>query len=704
MKKLLIGFGIVLIALVVAVVAVLLSTDFNQYRGLIAEQAKAATGRDLVIAGNLDLNISLSPSLSVEGVSFANAAWGTRPEMVKLDRVEAEVQLLPLIKGEIRVNRVLVTGLDVLLETDKSGRPNWLFGAPGQAKPDAAATKEGAPPIPQVRELRIEKVKLTYRDGPKGSKTEVVIDSLDLAADGLDAPLRIQAAGSFNGLAYGAQGELGALGRLGAGTPYPVRLKARLAGAVLGVRGEIAKPLAGKGLGLGIDLKTANLAATLKQAAALAPGLKDAGPVPSVPLSFKARLTDPKSGYALDGLALSLGGNDLAGRLEIGLGGQRPRLKADLTSRLLDLDSLLAGGEKKPAPAPASRPAAGRKKDDGRVFPADPLPLDGLRAIDAAIKFQGKLLRVNKMAISDLGLDLRLADGRLGVKPFKAVFGGGLIGGWLDLDGRGKSARLEASLKIDHLDYGALLKQLSITDIATGKLDLATEIRGSGASLRALMAGLNGRLRLTSENGRINSTLLNIISADIFAAASPFSQSKGDKDLRCAVIHFDIKSGQAGARALLIETGGISLLGKGGLDLAAERIDLKFDPRSKKANLIKAVIPFSVGGTFAAPSVVPDAGAVAKKVAKAAAGIATGGLTSVLGGIGEATGVTDDGIDETDYCALALAGKPMVRAQKKKPRQSAAPPPPPAGEKKSDTGVKGTVEGLGKTLKGLFGN
>ncbi len=33
MKKLLIGFGIVLIALVVAVVAVLLSTDFNQYRG-----------------------------------------------------------------------------------------------------------------------------------------------------------------------------------------------------------------------------------------------------------------------------------------------------------------------------------------------------------------------------------------------------------------------------------------------------------------------------------------------------------------------------------------------------------------------------------------------------------------------------------------------------------------------------------------------
>jgi hypothetical protein len=491
---------------------------------------------------------------------------------------------------------------------------------------------------------------------------------------------------------------------LAAGKPYPVQLEARLLGAVLGITGEIAKPLAGKGqergLGLGLDVQIADLADTLKQAAAVAPAVKGAGPVPSVPLSLKGRLTDSKSGYALDGMALALGGNDLAGRLAVGLGGKRPKLSADLTSRLLDLDSLLAGREKKSAPTPG--PAASGKKDDGRVFPADPLPLAGLRAVDAAVKFQGKLLRVKRMAIADLGVDLQLEDGRLSVRPFSAGFSGGRIGGQVDLDGRGGAARQDASLKIDHLDYGALLKQLSITDIATGKLDLAGKFKGAGASVRALMAGLDGRLRLTSENGRINSTLLNILSADIFAAASPFSQSKGDKDLRCAVIHFDIKKGQAGAKALLLETGGISLLGKGGLDLAAEKIDLKFDPRSKKANLVKAVIPFSVGGTFTAPSVVPDAAAVAKNVAKAAAGIATGGLTSVLGAIGGATGITDDGTDETDYCALALAGKPLVQVQKKKTRQQSAPPPP-AAEKKTDSGVKGTVEGLGKSLKGLFG-
>ena len=44
------GLGVVLIAVVVAGVAILGSMDFNQYKGLIAEQAKKATGRDLQIA------------------------------------------------------------------------------------------------------------------------------------------------------------------------------------------------------------------------------------------------------------------------------------------------------------------------------------------------------------------------------------------------------------------------------------------------------------------------------------------------------------------------------------------------------------------------------------------------------------------------------------------------------------------------------
>ena len=114
--KILAVIAVLLVAVVVAGVAVLKSMDFNEYRGLIAEQVKAATGRDLTIAGDLRLDISLTPAVAVEGVTFANAAWGSRPEMVTLRRLEVQVELLPLLTGDVRVTRVVLIGLDALLD------------------------------------------------------------------------------------------------------------------------------------------------------------------------------------------------------------------------------------------------------------------------------------------------------------------------------------------------------------------------------------------------------------------------------------------------------------------------------------------------------------------------------------------------------------------------------------------------------------
>ena len=89
--------GVLFIALIVAGIAILKSMDFNEYKGLIAEKAKEATGRDLKIAGDLNLEISLTPKIAVEGVSFSNAEWGSRPEMVSVKKFAAEMSLLPLL-------------------------------------------------------------------------------------------------------------------------------------------------------------------------------------------------------------------------------------------------------------------------------------------------------------------------------------------------------------------------------------------------------------------------------------------------------------------------------------------------------------------------------------------------------------------------------------------------------------------------------
>ena len=68
-KTLLIVVPLIVVALLVAAIVVLMNMDFNRYKPLIAEEARKATGRDLVIAGDLELVISLTPAVSRSSVS-----------------------------------------------------------------------------------------------------------------------------------------------------------------------------------------------------------------------------------------------------------------------------------------------------------------------------------------------------------------------------------------------------------------------------------------------------------------------------------------------------------------------------------------------------------------------------------------------------------------------------------------------------------
>ncbi|MCH8238172.1 MAG: AsmA family protein [Proteobacteria bacterium] len=388
-------------------------------------------------------------------------------------------------------------------------------------------------------------------------------------------------------------------------------------------------------------------------------------------------------------------------------------MSAELTSRLIDLDALLP-----PAPAGKAPPKA---KGD-RVFSADPLPTDGLKAVDARVKIKIGRLVTGGIAVNDIEVALVLGAGRLDVNPLKATIAGGRINANLVLDGSGAVPAITINLDAKQIDYGNLLEQLKLTGIASGKVDAKINLKGRGSSVRAIMAGLNGRARIVTQGGKIESGLLNILSADVMSAL-PFVDSKGDKDIRCAVIDFDIRKGRAAAKALVFETGGLSLIGRGGVNLKDETIDINIEPRAKKLSLLKlAMVPVNVGGTLAEPSAVPDIGAAAigavTGAVSTAKGLATGGLSALGGLVGlggkKGQGGSSGDVDDTDYCQLALAGRPLVRAKAAKPPTAAEPAAQSPAAEKQPTPTGSTVEkvdrkleeigkSLGGALKGLFG-
>ena len=134
--------GVAVVILLVAAAVILSTLDFNEYKQQIADEAKKVTGRDLAIEGDLRLNVfTLNPGLAVDGVRFANAPWGSKPDMATIKRFEVKVSLLPLLSGTLNVDSVVLSGADILLERNKAGKGNYEFGP---AKKAEQAKKDGA--------------------------------------------------------------------------------------------------------------------------------------------------------------------------------------------------------------------------------------------------------------------------------------------------------------------------------------------------------------------------------------------------------------------------------------------------------------------------------------------------------------------------------------------------------------------------------
>ena len=118
MKKLLVVMAALAVLLIAAVVVVPTLVPLDTYKEQAVRQVRAATGRDLRIGG--EIKLSLFPSLAVEvnDVAFANASWASTPDMAKLSRLEVSLKILPLLSGEVEVDRFVLVDPVINLEVD----------------------------------------------------------------------------------------------------------------------------------------------------------------------------------------------------------------------------------------------------------------------------------------------------------------------------------------------------------------------------------------------------------------------------------------------------------------------------------------------------------------------------------------------------------------------------------------------------------
>jgi AsmA protein len=135
--------------------------DPNTYKPQIVAAVQRATGRALTLGGPLRVSPSLWPTIEVTDVKLANLPGGTRPDMVRAERIEAQLSLPALLlRRRLELTKLTLVGPNILFERVE-GQPNWVL-EPGA---DPQAVPSGPPPrvALDIRMARVRNGMITLR-------------------------------------------------------------------------------------------------------------------------------------------------------------------------------------------------------------------------------------------------------------------------------------------------------------------------------------------------------------------------------------------------------------------------------------------------------------------------------------------------------------------------------------------------------------
>jgi uncharacterized protein involved in outer membrane biogenesis len=512
-KWLFAAVGILFLIAVVAIFIILSRLDFNALKPQAAKAVRKATGRNLTMEGDIRLKLGFSPTLAVENVSFENAPWGSRPNMANVKRLEVQVALLPLLRRDIQIKRLILVEPNILIETNKEGNTNLSFEkpageeAPAEQKPAEGAADKGKMELPALTfdRIRVEDATLTYRDGKTGKTQTATLALLTASAPEKDGPIAIDATGAYDQNAFKMNGTVGPITAItDPARPWPLKLKAEALGTTVNLDGSIKDVPNTKGIDINITAEGQSLAQVLAFA-----GMKDVSE--QGPFSLAATVTDPaEKTYRLSDLKVNLKDSDIAGTVDLVLSGKRPRINADLTSQKIDLRPLMAKQEAAAPSAPKQSAEPKPKKD--KIFPSEELPLDVMKQLDAKVALKANKLLLPQLAVDNATADVALQNGVLNVRPLSASAGGGTLNGNVQLAAAEKPADLTVALKVERLEVGKMLAEVGVTDKLEGVLDADVQLSGRGQSVAELMANLNGKTVAMMDGGRINNEYLALLS------------------------------------------------------------------------------------------------------------------------------------------------------------------------------------------------
>lgn len=185
-----IGFGGFVALLLLAAFVLTQLVDPDRYRGLIERQVADATGRGFRLEGDIELAFFPWLSLTTGAAELASPPGFPDPRFLRWRSAHVGVRLVPLLRGELIVDRVRLKGLDAHLVKAADGRVNWAFG--GEAN-GAGEAGEAPRPLPEIAGIELRESQLAYDDAAGGTRVRLDSVKVDIGPIRQGEPMRVRA-------------------------------------------------------------------------------------------------------------------------------------------------------------------------------------------------------------------------------------------------------------------------------------------------------------------------------------------------------------------------------------------------------------------------------------------------------------------------------------------------------------------------------
>ena len=560
------------LVLVAAIASVALATI--DLKPILEHEASRRSGRNVHV-GAFAIAWGNPVVLKVSDFHLGNAPGGHASDLVSVAQLVADIELWPLLRGELRLRQVRLEQPLIALERNSDRIGNWKLHPDRPAKPEPPRRTK----MPFIADLTLHAGEITLRT-TSGATLHIRLDDVRLRAPGVDAPAHIAAKGAYNDVALQMELHTQSYAVLWqTSVPFGIDLTAKAANTTLTFQGGATAPLDFDGLNGALAIQSDRLDDWLSIF-----GMSRQAPVP---LQFGGTLAKQGDHWELGDTTGKLVSSNFSGLLTLdeGKSGAPDHFVVNLDFMPVDLKHLVDLATPN-APRPAATPVLS-------------LSVETQPSETFNIRLGVQQATYSNLKLSDLRLAAALAPGRFSVSELSLGLAGGGLRAIGSVEAVSRGGRAVLDVAVTQADAATLVRYFgSNAAMLSGRLDGSATLEMSGETTADALRASHGQIVLGITHGRISRDLLEKASTNL---SQLFGRSTGSATLGCLLGIASLNNGHVSVAPLRLRTSEGNLFGGGSLDLLARHLDLQLKSEAASTGFFALDLPVQITGSFASP-------------------------------------------------------------------------------------------------------